>query len=180
MEFRREANLDQTLEQSSDEVPRDGYADQVSTDTNDPKHLATCVEALPFPSWQVPYLNALLEFDPKKLGGRIFAAVVAILARSSQMVITEDPSPEQQAINDALDALAGLTRCKRWSNKLPNDVNQCAALTVLSSTEVYPEESVKECLARIGLEGGLRDGKTGATRLPTGKRKTIAKKAAAT
>jgi hypothetical protein len=81
--------------------------------------------------------------------------VVAILARVSQIAIAKDASSEQQAINDALDALAGLTRCKRRSSKL----TQRAALTVLSSTEVYPQESVKEYLARIGLEREPRDGK---------------------
>jgi hypothetical protein len=172
MESRQEANLDQTLEQSSDEVTRDGCADHISTDTHDPGHPATSSDALQYPSWQVPYLKALLEFDPEKLGGRIADAVAAILGRLSQIVIAPDASPEQQAINDALDALVGLTRCTRRSSKLPKDVNLCAAQTALSPTEVYPQESVKEYLARIGIEGGLRDGKTGATRLPTGKRKT--------
>jgi hypothetical protein len=66
----------------------------------------------------------------------------------------------------------------RRSSKLPKDVNQRAAEIVRLSTEVNPQESVKEYLARIGREGGLKGGKARAARLPASKRKAIARKAA--
>jgi len=41
-----------------------------------------------------------------------------------------------------------------------------------------PNESVKDYLAKIGREGGLKGGKARAARLPASERKAIARKAA--
>jgi hypothetical protein len=65
----------------------------------------------------------------------------------------------------------------RRSSKLPKDVNQRAAEIVRMSLE-EPSESVKDYLAKIGREGGLKGGKARAERLPASKRKAIARKAA--
>jgi hypothetical protein len=104
----QEAKHDQRLEHFSDDVVRDAHAEHVSADTHDPERPAACADTLQFPSWQVPYLNALLELDPEKLCVRIATAEAAIFARLSQIVIARDANREQQAINYALHALAGL------------------------------------------------------------------------
>jgi len=67
----------------------------------------------------------------------------------------------------------------RRSSKLPSDPNQRAAEIVrLSVEEPEQTESVTEYLASIGRKGGLKGGKARAKRLPAGKRKAIARKAA--
>jgi len=65
----------------------------------------------------------------------------------------------------------------RRSSKLPKDVNQRATEIVRMSVE-EPNESVKDYLAKIGREGGLKGGKARAARLPASERKAIARKAA--
>jgi hypothetical protein len=67
---------------------------------------------------------------------------------------------------------------RRSSKKLPKDPNQLAAAIVQLSTSDTPQESVREYLARIGREGGLKGGKARAEALPASKRKAIAVKAA--
>lgn len=70
--------------------------------------------------------------------------------------------------------------CMRRSSKsLPKDTNQLAAEIVRLSTE-QPKAttSMKEYLASIGRQGGLKGGKARAARLPASKRKAIARKAA--
>ena len=65
----------------------------------------------------------------------------------------------------------------RRSSKLPKDVNHRAAEIARVSTVEAPE-SVREYLARIGRQGGLKGGKARKERLTASERKAIAKKAA--
>ena len=67
---------------------------------------------------------------------------------------------------------------RRSSKPLPRDPNQLAAEIVRLSTEVNPQESLKEYLARIGRKGGLKGGKSRAKKLSAKRRSQIAKAAA--
>jgi len=68
---------------------------------------------------------------------------------------------------------------RRSSKKLPKDVNQLAAAIVnMSVEEPKQTQSVKEYLAAIGRNGGLKGGKARAERLSAFERKAIARKAA--
>jgi hypothetical protein len=66
---------------------------------------------------------------------------------------------------------------RRSSKPLPKDSNQLAHAIMRLSTEEAPQ-SVREYLAKIGREGGLKGGKARAQALPASKRKAIARKAA--
>ncbi len=62
-------------------------------------------EPIPYPEWQRPLLNALLELDDKKLGQRVADAEAAISRRLE--LIARDPKQltERLAIEDALASL---------------------------------------------------------------------------
>ena len=67
-------------------------------------------EQIPYPEWQEPFLQALLELDEEKLRERVVAAEVAISHRLN--AIAHDPlqQTERQAIEDALSSLRILKR----------------------------------------------------------------------
>jgi hypothetical protein len=68
---------------------------------------------------------------------------------------------------------------RRSSKKLPRDTNQLAtAIVALSVEEPNKTQSVKEYLAAIGRNGGLKGGKARAEILSASKRKAIARKGA--
>ncbi len=62
-------------------------------------------EQVPYPEWQKPLLQALLELDDEKLKKRVADAEAAISRRLD--VIARDPQQqtERQAIEDALASL---------------------------------------------------------------------------
>jgi hypothetical protein len=64
----------------------------------------------------------------------------------------------------------------RSSKKLPKDANKLAAEIVRVSI-VDPVESVKEYLARMGRQGGLKGGRERAKRLTKEQRSKIANEA---
>jgi hypothetical protein len=66
---------------------------------------------------------------------------------------------------------------RRSSKPLPKDPNQLAHEIVKMSIE-EPPDSIKEYLARIGRNGGLKGGKERARKLSPQRRTEIAKRAA--
>jgi hypothetical protein len=67
-------------------------------------------EQIPYPEWQKPFEQALLELDEEKLSERVAAAESAIFRRLQ--VIAYDPlqHAERHAIEDALSSLRILKR----------------------------------------------------------------------
>jgi hypothetical protein len=60
---------------------------------------------LMFPTWQVPYLNAIAEVSAESLRERIDLAERAILVRLEVLSKSSGRESERQAIREALDAL---------------------------------------------------------------------------
>lgn len=77
-------------------------------------------EHIPYPEWQKPLLQALLELDEKKLGERVAAAEAAISKRLQ--VIAYDPlrQMERHAIEDALSSLRILKRTSAQTDLDPS------------------------------------------------------------
>ncbi|HXN24797.1 MAG TPA: hypothetical protein VOA41_18850 [Candidatus Dormibacteraeota bacterium] len=67
---------------------------------------------LRFPTWQKPYLEALVELDLKTLSQRIAAAESAIFLRCRALAVNPDGQQERQALDDALFSLRCLKRQK--------------------------------------------------------------------
>ena len=62
-----------------------------------------------YPSWQKPYQEALLEFEPEKLKEKIIAAESAIFLRFRELAgVNGQATDERRALNDALHALSVL------------------------------------------------------------------------
>jgi hypothetical protein len=77
---------------------------------------------LPYPSWQKPYHEALLEFGPEKLEEKIMTAETAIFQRFQELTRANGmTSDERGALNDALRALQVE---KLHYPKLPNELQQ--------------------------------------------------------
>ena len=68
------------------------------------------IESLPYPRWQKPYQEALIEIDNDKLKERVAAAESAIFNRLQAMSPNRDTLNERQAIEDALASLRYLKR----------------------------------------------------------------------
>jgi hypothetical protein len=82
-----------------------GGAGTVTLDENAPGR-----SNLQYPSWQAQYEAALVETDPDKLLQRIHQAEAAIYARRSQLVSSAGEKAEQDAMEDAINALRNLKR----------------------------------------------------------------------
>jgi hypothetical protein len=72
--------------------------------------MTTSESAPHYPAWQRPYLDALLEIDPKKLVERVEEAEVAIFKRLQQLNQSQDGQAERQVIQGAISALKILKR----------------------------------------------------------------------
>jgi hypothetical protein len=78
-----------------------------------------------YPSWQKPYQEALLEFDPQKLEEKIIAAENAIFLLFQELASSNGHgSDERVALNDALRGLRNLQIDKLHYPKLPNESHQ--------------------------------------------------------
>lgn len=77
-------------------------------------------EQIPYPEWQKPFLQALLELDEEKLSERVAAAEAAISKRLQ--VIAYDPlqQMERHAIEDALSSLRILKRTSAQTDLDPS------------------------------------------------------------
>ena len=78
-----------------------------------------------YPSWQKPYQEALLEFDPHNLEEKILAAEHAIFLRFQELASVNGlGTDERVALNDALRALRALQIDKLHYPKLPDEFHQ--------------------------------------------------------
>jgi hypothetical protein len=65
---------------------------------------------IPYPEWQTPYREALLEVDKQKLEAKIHLAEWKIFQRLQTISADSDHRGERTAIADALNALRVLKR----------------------------------------------------------------------
>jgi hypothetical protein len=73
-------------------------------------------------SWQKPYQEALLEFDPEKLKDKVIAAENAIFLRFQELAgVNGQATDERVALNDALRALRILQVDRLDYPKFPNE-----------------------------------------------------------
>jgi hypothetical protein len=63
------------------------------------------VSELGFPTWQKPYLDALLEQNPQTLAQRVNEAERAVLSRLQEIGAGSESLEEVQAIEDAINGL---------------------------------------------------------------------------
>jgi hypothetical protein len=68
------------------------------------------VNDLKYPDWQIPFRDALLEFDKNKLKERLTEVEMAIFNRQQALSRSSDSREERQAIEDALATLRVLKR----------------------------------------------------------------------
>ena len=67
------------------------------------------MENLLYPSWQIPYQEALLESDPQKLERKVIVAESEILLRLQELArVNGQATAERAALNDAIRALRRL------------------------------------------------------------------------
>jgi hypothetical protein len=69
-------------------------------------------ERIPYPEWQEPFRQALLELDENRLSERVAAAEAAI---SNRLEVIEDDPLQQAERNAITDALSSLRILKRTS-----------------------------------------------------------------
>jgi hypothetical protein len=75
---------------------------------------------LSYPSWQKPYHEALLAFEPEKLEEKIMAAEKAIFLRFQELArVNGQATDERGALNDAVRALRALQVEKLHYPRLP-------------------------------------------------------------
>ncbi len=67
---------------------------------------------LRYPNWQTPLQEAILEFDRKKLAGRIEKAESAISVRLQALPSDTDNQDERQALADGASILRKLKKDK--------------------------------------------------------------------
>jgi len=80
-------------------------------------------DSFPYPEWQKPCQEALIELDRDKLRERIAAAEAAIVSRVNGMPDAPASSVERRAIEDALAILRMLKReCLGTSRKEDSEV----------------------------------------------------------
>jgi hypothetical protein len=65
---------------------------------------------LKYPLWQIPYVEALTEFNPQRLPNRVCEAETAINLRMSQIPTSVEGAVERQALADACNALLSIRR----------------------------------------------------------------------
>ncbi len=68
------------------------------------------VNDLKYPDWQIPFRDALLEFDKDKLKQRLTDVETAIFNRQQALSGSANSRDERQAIEDALATLRILKR----------------------------------------------------------------------
>ncbi len=68
------------------------------------------VNDLKYPGWQIPFRDALLEFDKDKLKQKLTEVETAIFNRQQALSGSADSRDERQAIEDALATLRILKR----------------------------------------------------------------------
>ncbi len=65
---------------------------------------------LPYPEWQGPLQEAILEFDREKLAEKAMKVEALILERLRQLQQSNDGHNERTAINDGLSVLRTIRR----------------------------------------------------------------------
>ena len=68
------------------------------------------VQGLKYPSWQKPYLDAMLEINPDRLKDRVASAETAIQLRLRELADSPDAQAERQSLADARNGLLVLKR----------------------------------------------------------------------
>jgi hypothetical protein len=76
---------------------------------------------LKYPSWQVPLREAVLEFDRKKLDGKIQKVKALIFNRIETMAAETGHQEERQALADALSMLRALNEGKSRAEVLEDE-----------------------------------------------------------
>ena len=75
-----------------------------------------------YPSWQKPYQEALIEFDPELLQKKIEATENAIFLRFQELSgMNGQANEERVALNDALRALRALQTERLHYPKIPDE-----------------------------------------------------------
>jgi hypothetical protein len=83
------------------------------------------MKTLLYPSWQKPYQEALLEFDPDNLKEKVLTTETAIFLRFLELArVNGQATDERVALNDALRALRALQVEKLHYPKLPSEFHQ--------------------------------------------------------
>jgi hypothetical protein len=78
-----------------------------------------------YPSWQKPYQEALIEFDPEQLQKKIEATEDAIFVRFQELSgMNGQGQGERVALNDALRALRALQTERLHYPKVPDEYIQ--------------------------------------------------------
>lgn len=67
---------------------------------------------LPYPKWQRPCADAVMELDVSKLLDRVTAAEAAIFLRLQELKTAPDGAEERSALADAMKTLRALKRGK--------------------------------------------------------------------
>ncbi len=67
-------------------------------------------ETLPYPKWQTPCVDAVMEFDTSMLAERINMAETAMHARLQELETSPDGTHERLAISDAMRTLHNIKR----------------------------------------------------------------------
>ena len=65
-----------------------------------------------YPKWQSEFEEAIVEFDPEKLVGKIKQFELAVFVRLQELACDSDHHDERQAIADALSTLRQVKRDK--------------------------------------------------------------------
>jgi len=65
---------------------------------------------LPYPKWQTPCVDAVMEFDTSKLLERINIAETAIAERLKELDASPDGAHERRAIDDAIKTLRNIKK----------------------------------------------------------------------
>jgi hypothetical protein len=65
---------------------------------------------LPYPKWQIPCVDAVMEFDIGRLPERMSAAETSIQARLLELETSPDGAHERLAINDAMKTLQSIKK----------------------------------------------------------------------
>ena len=68
------------------------------------------VQGLKYPSWQKPYLDAMLEINPDRLKDRVASAETAIQLRLRELADSPDSLAERQCLADARNGLLVLKK----------------------------------------------------------------------
>lgn len=89
------------------------------------------MNGLKYPQWQIPYQQALVELDLRKLALRIGLAEGAISSRLELIRTALDTVEEVQALRDAQNGLYGLKNEIVRSSASQTKITQSAGLSFL-------------------------------------------------